>query len=272
MKYIGILIATCILLTSCATKKQISPINSGKNSMNRTLPRGINGAATSTTALRYIERYKAIAIAEMNIYGIPASITLAQGLLESASGNSMLATQANNHFGIKCTSSWKGKTILKDDDKSDECFRAYKTAEESFRDHSEFLKRPRYAFLFELDKNDYKGWARGLKTAGYATNPNYPELLIRLIERYNLQHHDRSELHKIQQDNQVLSEIAEQPTETKNAVAVKAPVAMTIYEVKQGDTLYSISKRFNVDVDDLKALNNLVDDSIKLGQLLLVSK
>ncbi len=126
----------------------------------------------------------------MRKYGIPASIILAQGILESSNGNSDLARYANNHFGIKCTSDWNGKTYYKDDDKPDECFRKYRDADASFRDHSEFLMRPRYAKLFELKTSNYKGWAKGLKKCGYATNPKYPELLINLIERYNLDQYD----------------------------------------------------------------------------------
>lgn len=128
---------------------------------------------------------------DMREYKIPASITLAQGILESGSGNSSLAKKANNHFGIKCHSDWKGKTYYQDDDAKDECFRSYKKAEDSYRDHSLFLtEHSRYAFLFDLKITDYKGWARGLKSAGYATNPKYPQLLINLIESYNLTQYD----------------------------------------------------------------------------------
>lgn len=126
----------------------------------------------------------------MRKYGIPASIILAQGILESSNGNSDLARYANNHFGIKCTSEWHGKSYYKDDDKKDECFRKYPDADASYRDHSEFLSRPRYATLFKLRQNDYKGWAYGLKKAGYATNPKYPELLIGLIEKHKLYKYD----------------------------------------------------------------------------------
>jgi hypothetical protein len=142
----------------------------------------------------YLERYKNIAIADMEKYGIPASIKMAQGMLESDNGNSRLAREANNHFGIKCKSDWTGETIYHDDDHKGECFRKYATAEESWRDHSEFLDRgQRYQFLFELDPLDYKGWAYGLKQAGYATNPRYPELLIKIIEENELYLLDRGE-------------------------------------------------------------------------------
>ena len=226
------------------------------------------------TAAEYIDRFKDIAVAEMNKYGIPASITLAQGLLESGNGNSSLAREANNHFGIKCTSDWKGKTILKDDDAKDDCFRVYKDPEESFRDHSEFLKRARYAFLFELDKDDYKGWATGLKLAGYATNPRYPELLINLIERYQLDGYDRKEsrVEKIKREDKVLEQITQNAPLEKKPEAEKAPVAMKIYEVKSGDTLFSLGKRFELTVEELKILNNIQAGDLKPGQLLLVSK
>jgi flagellum-specific peptidoglycan hydrolase FlgJ len=135
----------------------------------------------------YIATYKGIAVSNMRRYGIPACIILAQGILESSNGNSDLARYANNHFGIKCTSEWTGKTYFHDDDKKNECFRYYPNAEVSYQDHAAFLKRPRYASLFNLHKNDYKGWAYGLKKAGYATNPQYPQLLISLIEKYNLE-------------------------------------------------------------------------------------
>ena len=139
----------------------------------------------------YIEKYKDIAIAEMNEYGIPASITLAQAILESGNGESRLAIEGNNHFGIKCHNDWTGETIIEDDDEKGECFRKYKNANESFRDHSLFLtQRGRYTFLFDYDVSNYKKWARGLKKAGYATNPKYASLLIDLIKRYDLSKYD----------------------------------------------------------------------------------
>ena len=135
------------------------------------------------TVKEYIEKYKEIAIYNMNTYRIPASITLGQGILESSTGNSDLAIKANNHFGIKCHKEWTGETYIKDDDTKDECFRVYKTAEESYRDHSSFLRtRKRYASLFYYNVTDYKSWAEGLKAAGYATNPKYPQQLIKIIE------------------------------------------------------------------------------------------
>ncbi|MBN1199236.1 MAG: glucosaminidase domain-containing protein [Bacteroidales bacterium] len=142
----------------------------------------------------YIDAYKGIAIQDMRTFGIPASIKLAQAILESRAGQSPLATEANNHFGIKCHNEWTGKTYRMDDDTPDECFRKYDHAVQSFHDHSEFLTtRDRYKFLFSIDVQNYQAWAYGLKTAGYATNPNYPNLLISLIERYALYKYDLPE-------------------------------------------------------------------------------
>ena len=139
----------------------------------------------------YIKKYKDIAISEMNSYGIPASITLAQGILESGNGESRLAVDGNNHFGIKCHNNWNGETIIEDDDEKGECFRKYSNVGDSFRDHSLFLKeRGRYEFLFEYKITNYKKWARGLKKAGYATNPKYASLLINIIKKYNLTQYD----------------------------------------------------------------------------------
>ena len=142
------------------------------------------------TRQEYIERYKALAIRQMVEYGIPASITLAQACLESGDGNSTLAVEGNNHFGIKCHG-WQGATIHHDDDLLQECFRKYDKVEDSYRDHSEFLRyRDRYAFLFELERTDYRGWAYGLKKAGYATAPEYAQRLIAIIEQNNLSQYD----------------------------------------------------------------------------------
>ena len=146
----------------------------------------------SNATLDYIERYKDIAMREMQEYKIPASITLAQGILESGNGNSELAKKSNNHFGIKCHKDWKGKRTYHDDDAKGECFRVYNSPEDSYRDHSKFLANgQRYAFLFDLKITDYKGWAKGLKKAGYATLPVYANVLIKYIEDYNLTQYDQ---------------------------------------------------------------------------------
>ena len=147
---------------------------------------------------QYIEKYKDVAIEQMRKWKVPASITLAQGLLESAAGRSRLATEGNNHFGIKCHSTWKGGTIYADDEKRDECFRRYRSARESYEDHSVFLANgQRYRGLFNLKMTDYKGWAHGLKAAGYASNPVYAQSLISIIERYELYRYDTASPGKI---------------------------------------------------------------------------
>ncbi len=149
----------------------------------------------SQAVLDYIDQYQEMAINEMIEYRIPASITMAQGILESGAGQSELAKKSNNHFGIKCHTDWKGDKVYYDDDAKDECFRKYDHVEDSYRDHSEFLYgKTRYAALFELDPDDYKGWAKGLKEAGYATNPKYADLLINLIEEYELNKFDKMSL------------------------------------------------------------------------------
>jgi flagellum-specific peptidoglycan hydrolase FlgJ len=140
----------------------------------------------------YFETFREMAVHEMHRSGVPASITLAQGALESGDGNSTLARSANNHFGIKCHNDWNGRKIYYDDDAKNECFRKYPSVEDSYRDHSDYLReKQRYAFLFELDPLDYKGWARGLKKAGYATNPSYASKLIEIIDEYDLHRYDR---------------------------------------------------------------------------------
>ena len=150
----------------------------------------------------YIQQYKQLAIAEMQRTGVPASITLAQGILETGYGQSDLAINANNHFGIKCKSDWTGESVLHDDDKKGECFRKYPSVEDSYRDHSDFLKqRPNYASLFQIDPTDYKGWAYGLKKAGYATNPVYAEKLIKFIEDNKLQDYTLMALNGVEQTN-----------------------------------------------------------------------
>lgn len=171
--------------------------------------------------LDYIDKYKDIAMEEMQKYKIPASITLAQGILESGNGQSKLAKKGNNHFGIKCHSDWKGKTMRMDDDAPNECFRVYKNAEESYRDHSKFLKNgSRYASLFELEITDYKGWARGLKKAGYATLPTYANVLINYIETYDLQQYDQMVVkgkfkkHKKQKEEKAEEKVEEAKPET----------------------------------------------------------
>lgn len=283
MRKISLFFILIIFLSSCLPKQDLVR-QSGPDrrdsapKQSSPLPTPTIGSSTnlarSTSAEAYIARFKDIAISEMDEYGIPASIKLAQALLESGNGNSSLARNSNNHFGIKCTTSWQGRTVLKSDDHINDCFRVYNNPEESFRDHSEFLLRARYAGLFKLDKDDYVGWARGLKSAGYATNPRYAELLISLIERYDLHQYDKAETRKekVQREEIVLTEIVQDiPQETKKEQAQPA-VAMSIHEVRPGDTLFSISQKYNLTVDELRILNNLIGEGLSVGQLLLVSK
>ena len=147
----------------------------------------LQGQSKNHLYIDYIEQYRDLAIEQQRKHKVPAAITMAQGILESGAGQSELATKANNHFGIKCTSDWTGRTITRDDDKKNECFRRYAEVEDSYEDHSLFLKRKRYESLFALPIGDYKAWAHGLKACGYATDPKYPEKLINLIELYELQ-------------------------------------------------------------------------------------
>lgn len=178
MKHISTLIITFVCLFAAFSPVQASP-------------------AEDTPQQRYIDKYADLAVEEMRRSGVPASITLAQGLLESRYGQSDLAVKGNNHFGIKCHSNWNGAKMRVDDDKEKECFRKYRTVEQSYRDHSDFLRyRDRYKFLFDLDPKDYKGWAYGLKKAGYATDPAYPKKLINLIEEYELYKYDRGRKYK----------------------------------------------------------------------------
>lgn len=186
------------------------------------LPRQAQAQQSNTTTMtraEYIERYAPLAVEQQTLYGIPASITLAQGLLESGNGNSRLARQANNHFGIKCGSSWDGESIRHDDDALQECFRAYNSPEESYIDHSLILlERKWYRPLFDLDPKDYKAWAHGLKKAGYATNPRYADLLIKIIEDYELYRFDNALVADWQSGGEVASaEPAEEPQEVAAA-------------------------------------------------------
>lgn len=201
----------------------------------------------SSTTEEYISNYSSIAQEEMKLYGIPASITLAQGILESSSGNGRLAQEANNHFGIKCHD-WTGDRIYHDDDEKQECFRKYNDARYSFRDHSLFLKqRSRYSKLFTLKLYDYESWAKELKAAGYATDKKYPDKLISLIERYELYKYDDAPI-----------DVAIVNTYNETHTVVK------------GDTLYSISKKYNLTVKELQDLNGIKDTNISIGQVLKV--
>jgi flagellum-specific peptidoglycan hydrolase FlgJ len=218
-----------------------------------------NQSATNGTVNDYIANYKDVAMSNMKNYGIPASIILAQGILESGAGKSSLAVTANNHFGIKCHNDWKGESVLKDDDAAQECFRKYNDPAESFKDHATFLTgRNRYASLFELSKDDYEAWAKGLRLAGYATDPNYPQKLISYIESYEL----------YQYDSQVLGKKFTLNKKKVESTPVVENKSLGEYEVQQGDTLFSIAKKFNLNLEEVKQKNNLIDNNLYVGQKL----
>lgn len=201
---------------------------------------------------------------QMNVYNIPASITLAQAVLESQYGNSRLSTMANNHFGIKCHK-WTGPTFYQDDDKKNECFRKYKDAKESFKDHSEFLKyRDRYASLFNLKISDYKGWARGLKKCGYATNPKYAELLIKIIEDYQLYQYDTPgkippmTVHSIgnKTDHKNIKYSATNPMPLNRHKVQSMSNGVKYIVAQRGDTFYKITKEFELGLWQLYKYND----------------
>jgi len=235
----------------------------------------------------YIKTYKDIAIEKMKNYRIPASITLAQGILESGSGNSRLAQKANNHFGIKCHKGWTGKTFYMDDDEKNECFRKYKKAEDSYRDHSLFLtQRGRYSFLFDLKITDYKAWAKGLKKAGYATNPKYPEILISLIERYDLMKYDTQGKKENQEDKKPVKKTGKQVVTSNLSVEnfkkfEKYPSGRQIFInndrkliiAKSGDTFFGLAKEFGIYTWQLYKYNDLEKDYLlKVGDIIYLQK
>jgi len=253
--------------------------------------------AQTISTEQYIDQYKDIAMLEMKRMGVPAAITLAQGLLESESGNSDLVKKSNNHFGIKCKSSWTGEGVTHDDDSLGECFRKYATAEESFRDHSDFLKAGKhYSFLFDLDPSDYKGWAYGLKKAGYATNPKYPIILINYIEKYNLQRFNLVGAEgltnvdsKKLKDDQLLAEQKTPisiPNFSNDRIALGeadiilsgAPDVIGVVngskciKALKGTSLLAIATRHNISLQRLLIINELDDGLLDDDQLIFLQK
>lgn len=261
-----LLISSCSVSKSVRNKREVVAVEKGprkegvsqtaKINVKPTIDRTERPLTTQQKVELYLKTFGPIAQREMKQYKIPASITLAQGLLESGFGEGRLAVEGNNHFGIKCHRTWQGEKIYHDDDEKGECFRVYKDAAESYRDHSLFLsERDRYAFLFRLGKRDYKAWAKGLKKAGYATDPKYPDKLIRLIERFDLAQYDKKDAQEIMVQN------------------IKTPQSNeSIYVVQKGDTLYSIARKLKVDMNVLKRKNDLKDNTIYLGQELILPK
>ena len=255
MRRVIILVVLGTFLSSCGARKktnrnQETEINVNIPSIATPDAPSIILTPTYNSTEDYIAFFKAVAIHEMKLYGIPASITLAQGILESGSGKGRLARQANNHFGIKCHD-WTGPRIYHDDDRAQECFRKYNDPSQSYRDHSLFLaKRKRYADLFKHKITDYKAWARGLKKAGYATDPQYPKKLISLIERYKLYRYD----------------IFDKKKKNKK----ERGRTFQTHRVQKGDTLYSIAKRYNTTVEYIKSSNNLNSNALDIGQTLVI--
>ena len=249
-----------LLIFSCGSRKVI--INSSENNINnkniakRVKPTYVNKISSPVinNVNDYIDYFSQVAMDEMRTYKIPASITLAQGILESGSGKGRLSVKANNHFGIKCHE-WKGPRIYHDDDEEQECFRKYSAPEYSYRDHSIFLtSRQRYSDLFDLSISDYENWAKGLKKAGYATDKNYPKKLINLIESYKLFIYDDIVLKK------------------RNRKQRNSKIKYRMHKVIKGDTFYSLSKKYNISMDDLLKINKLKDKTLIIGQLLIISK
>lgn len=251
----SILIVT-LLLASCGSKKTVTTTSTSENTTVVEAPPKeeplVLAELPDNDMGNYVRQFAEIAQEEMRLYGIPASITLAQGILESSSGKGELVGKAKNHFGIKCHD-WKGAVVYHDDDAAGECFRKYSLDKFSYRDHSLFLSnRGRYASLFKLPKDDYKEWARGLKAAGYATDPRYPDKLISIIDRLQLYRYDGEVLGKSEKDYKKVVDKKNQHT------------------VQQGDTLYSLSKKYKISIEDLKAINGLDGDQIFEGQVLYI--
>ncbi len=219
----------------------------------------------------YIDQYKDLAIEEMLRYDIPASITLAQGLLESGAGKSELAVKGNNHFGIKCHG-WTGRSVYHDDDEEQECFRAYDNARDSYEDHSKFLRSgKRYAFLFQLDRSDYKGWARGLKSAGYATSPTYANSLIKIIETYKLYKYDSARSY----DKFMVAHQPKNVTGSMQSSLHTIKMCNKNYYVvaRKGDTFRSIGKELDLSSRKLARYNERNrKDVLKDGDIIYLKK
>ena len=220
-------LALLLALVSCSVSKQT-----------------VQSVATKDAYSQYIAKYGSMAVEQMKQYGIPASITLAQGLLESDAGRSTLATKCNNHFGIKCHSDWTGRKMYHDDDERHECFRCYRNADESFRDHSLFLVNgARYKSLFKLGVTDYKGWAKGLKAAGYATSPTYATKLIEIIERYGLDRYDSKNGVRLKP-----GQLPHQPLLVNGQRCVR---------LREGETLKDIAREYSMQLGLLRRFNEV---------------
>ena len=267
-----------LVLSNCGAKKRIVKNKSRGTEITEPKPKKLpsvnevkitrklakKNPRLNKETLAYIREYAPIAVNEMHQYKIPASITLAQGILESGKGKSQLALKSKNHFGIKCHRNWTGERVYHDDDEKGECFRKYKFVATSYNDHSLFLtQRGRYAFLFDYNIKNYKKWAYGLRKAGYATDRKYPSKLLKIIEDYHLYEFDNIKkstyIKKLKEANHRKS-------------SKRSKIKRKRYEVEKGDTLYAISRKFSISVSDLKALNNLTDNTLSLGQKLIVQE
>ena len=253
----------------------------------------ISQEAPNENIIKYIEQYAALAVKEMERTGVPASIKIAQGIHETNAGKSDLVLQSNNHFGIKCKSSWTGEKVYHNDDEEGECFRKYDNATASYLDHSDYLKsQPRYAFLFDYDANDYAAWAWGLKKAGYATNPIYAQTLIKYIEAYHLNELNKFAENEEDQDLKNYLEtirnrpldvvensnksiepeekyISTKPAKEKSEKRIKIKKT---HVVKKGESLYSLSKKYDTTVDVLKKVNHLKKEALQVGQKIKIPK
>jgi hypothetical protein len=260
------------------------------------LAAGITGRAQGNeTILNYIDSYKEVAVAEMQRSGVPASITLAQGIHETMAGTSVLVRKSNNHFGIKCNTGWTGESVSHDDDRRGECFRKYDDPLQSYRDHSDFLKnRPRYAFLFQIDPLDYEDWARGLKKAGYATNPKYPQILIKLIEDYHLQDYTLIAMGKMEAgqemiaknrpaSNSQVTQVSQTRQETVQPVAEKEKINYPSGEFRINETrvvfvprntpLLSIAKQYHVPLARIFEFNEMPEtEELQNDQLIYLQR
>lgn len=280
-----IVILSGLFLASCSSSKRSTQISAKSKRANQEIERQENRIYAQSDiifrdfkedypnlngyTIAYISDYKNIAIEKMMEYKIPASITLAQGILESGNGRSELTRKANNHFGIKCHSDWKGKKVYHDDDKRGECFRKYDNPVGSFNDHSLFLTtRSRYDFLFDLKKDNYKAWAKGLKKAGYATDRKYPTKLINLIEDYKLYAYDDLVIDNKGYQRSERFELDAEDNDIENVIVQKGKFII----VTKGDTLYSIAKNNSTTVTFLKEINDLTSNEINVGQKLYVTK
>jgi flagellum-specific peptidoglycan hydrolase FlgJ len=274
MRNHGLILLLALFMVGCGAKKRASYTRETNENAKQTAVSPVEGDAGTGYAMpedkgefiyfpiasieEYISTFAPVAELEMKAYGIPASITLAQGILESGYGQGELTRKTNNHFGIKCHTGWEGAYENHDDDEKGECFRKYNHPMYSFRDHSIFLSsRARYAPLFELRKDDYKGWAKGLKAAGYATDHHYPQKLISFIERYGLHRFDEEVM---EEGGIVARPKADPPSADEYAIHI----------VQQGDTLYSLSRRYLTTVPELMQLNNMESSSLSVGQQLRV--